>query len=102
MRPPRTRTGTPICVVKDQAGAGSVIKAHVQFDTTYTAGNGLVICAVYPLQSLTGLFQPFLNGRNTKTKAEFRLENIPALPVPALSSGGSDVDPTGQNWSWCS
>ena len=89
-----------ICVVKDQAGVQNGVSVFVTFDTTYVAGDALVICAIYPLQSLTGLFQPFLGGRSAKTKAAFRLENVPASPATGLVAGG-DTDPSGQNWSWC-
>ncbi len=90
-----------ICVVKDQAGVGEQVKVHVAFETSYVAGNGVVICAVYPLQSLTGLFQPFLNGRYSKTRAQFRIETVPDPPAAGLSSGGADTDPTGAAWGWC-
>lgn len=89
-----------ICTVRDQAGVGSGVKVYVKFDTNYVAGDGLVICAVYPLQSLTGLFQPFLGGRAAKTKAQFRLEKVPQPPATGLALGG-DPDPTGANWAWC-
>lgn len=57
-----------------------------------------MICAVYLLQSLTGLPQPFLKGHNAKTKATFRIEKVSGINETA----GREADPTGQNWAWCS
>lgn len=92
-----------MCLTKDQVGVGSNVKVRVKFakaDLTpggsYAVGNAIVICAVYPLQSLTGLIQPLLNGRYAKTKAAFRIEKVSG----SLQAGG-EADPTGQNWAWC-
>ena len=88
------------CFVKDQAGVGNSVSVRVAFAPTYAAGNGVLVCAVYPLQSLTGLFTPFLSGRYAKTKSQFRIETIPETPLNGLVAGG-DSDPTGASWSWC-
>ena len=93
-----------MCLTKDQAGVGGGIKLRVNFDNadltaggTYAAGNAIVICAAYPIQSLTGLIQPFLNGRIATTKAAFRIEKVSG----AVETAGGEADPTGKNWSWC-
>jgi hypothetical protein len=78
-----------ICLTKSQAGVQNGVRVNVQFEgNSYVAGNALVICAEYPLQSLTGLFQPFLNGRVARTKAEFRIEKV--YP-DSLASGGDAI-----------
>jgi hypothetical protein len=99
-----------MCLAKDQAGVGSGVKMRVRFadanlnpaNTTelssgYVAGNAILVCAVYPLQSLTGLMQPILNGRYAKTKAAFRIEKVDA----AGATGGGETDPSGATWNWC-
>ena len=94
-----------MCLTKDQAGVQSGVKVRVRFDKpdlsaggSFVAGNVLVICAAYPLSSLTGMLQPVLNGRVTKTKAAFRIES--ADPTQTYTAGG-EADPSSQNWSWC-
>jgi len=95
-----------MCLTKAQVGVQGGVKLRVNFDQanltaggTYAAGNAIVICAAYPIQSLTGLFQPFLNGRVAKTKAAFRIENAPGGANSEMAGG--EADPTNQNWSWC-
>lgn len=88
-----------ICVVKDQAGATG-IAVKVKFDTTYAAGQGLVVCAIYPLAqaALTGLIP--LGNRAATTKSQFRLENIPVAPATGLVAS-EETAPPGQNWNFC-
>ena len=102
---PSTNIQKLMCLTKAQVGVQGGVKLRVNFDKadltaggTYAAGNAIVICAAYPIQSLTGLFQPFLNGRIAKTKAAFRIENAPA---GSSETAGGEADPTNQNWSWC-
>jgi hypothetical protein len=118
-------TGSPhmqnlMCLAKDQAGVGNGVKMRVRFTNTnlnastelatppggpgtppsgYVAGNAILICAVYPISSLTGLLQPFLNGHYAKTKAVFRIEKVSG--TPATETGGGESDPSGAAWSWC-
>lgn len=98
-----------MCLAKDQAGVGDSVRFKVRYaDATlasysddparYQPGNAIVICAIYPLQSLTGLVQPFLGGKAAKTKAAFRIEKAPN--AGALTPGG-ESPPSGQNWNSC-
>ena len=106
-------TGSPdihrlICLAKDQAGVGSSVRVKVTFananlstytddPTAYQAGNAIVICAIYPLKSLTGLIQPFLGPHAAKTKAAFRIEKVAAGgEIP-----GGEPPPSGQSWGFC-
>ena len=98
--PPSDNMQKLICYTKSQVGVSSGVSVYVKFENNrYTVGNALIICAAYPLQSLTGLFQPFLGGRSAKTKAAFRIEKASS----ASEVGGGDTDPTGSSaaWSWC-
>jgi Flp pilus assembly protein TadG len=100
-----------LCLAKSQSGVSDSVRMRVKIDdanlnpladgaaNAWTAGNAVVICAVLPIQSLTGLFQPFLNGKYAKTKAAFRIEKD-SPPITVYTGG--EADPTGQNWSWCS
>ena len=98
----------------------------MQQNTTATVGHiiaevmkreGVDVLLTYPLNSLTGLFQPFLNGHFARTKAAFRVEKTPtwtpANPQgnPAADNlldnpgnppaGWGEPDPSGKNWNWC-
>jgi len=93
-----------MCLAKDQSGVQDGVKVRVKFANedltpggTYAVGDALVVCAAYPLTSLTGLFQPFLGGRVAKTRAAFRIEKADA----AGATAGGEADPSGQNWDWC-
>lgn len=93
-----------MCLAKNQAGVGDGVKFRVKFANedlspggTYAVKNALVVCAAYPLTSVTGLFQPFLGGRVAKTKAAFRIEKADAGGATA----GGEADPSGGNWGWC-
>ena len=73
-----------MCTAKDQVGVGNSVRLRIKFadnelnmpdpGADYKRGNAIVVCAIYPLNSLTGLFQPFLNGHFARTKAAFRIE----------------------------
>ncbi len=107
-----TLTGAPtadmiklICLTKNQIGVGDQVHIKIKFkdgalsadSPNFVAGNGLVICAASPIKSKTGMFTPFLTGRNLTAKNVFRIEQDPAT----AETGGQETDPTGQNWSWC-
>jgi hypothetical protein len=93
-----------MCLAKDQAGVGNGVKYRIKFANedltpggTYAVKNAIVICAAYPITSLTGLFQPFLGGRVAKTKAAFRIEKVSGV----AEIEGGEADPSGGNWTWC-
>jgi hypothetical protein len=60
-------------------------------------GNGLIVCAQYPLQSLTGFFAQILGGKVLRSKTIMRIEVAGA----ALDSTGQEAAPAGSDWSWC-
>lgn len=88
-----------VCLTKQRVGSlqGSV-NAAVRLqsgDTVATAGHNLVVCAVEPMSSATGMFAPLLSGRYLTSKVDMRVEQTSTLRA------GGDTDPTGRNWSWC-
>lgn len=108
-----------MCFAKDQAGVGDDVRIRVayadetvtppfHFDPTfvvagkpiYSQGNSIVVCAIYPVQSLTGIMQPFLKGHVSTTKAAFRIEQVTPAPV-GTGKGGSEDPPTGSDWNFC-
>ena len=100
-----------MCLAKDQAGVGDGVRIKVLFaddsiqnpttaSPSYVVGHSIVICAIYPLQSLTGLMQPFLDNRFATTKAAFRIEKT-TTPAGGSETGGYETPPPGKDWSWC-
>lgn len=106
-----------MCFAKDQAGVGDGVRIRIAYANetvappftfdpgpagtgTYKAGNSIVVCAIYPLQSLTGIMQPFLSGHFSTTKAAFRIEQDTPRPVGTAEAGSEDP-PTGSNWDFC-
>ncbi len=91
-----------LCMAKDQAGVGDSVRVRLKFATsdlapggTYQIGDAIVVCGIYPISSLTGLFQPFLNGRYARTTAAFRIEQLLrrdgsrlSCPPPRAAAGG--------------
>jgi hypothetical protein len=101
-----------MCLAKDQAGVGDGVLVRVAFadaniqnpqldGTNYVLGSSIVVCAIYPIQSLTGLMQPFLDNRYATTKSAFRIEKLGSGGAHS-ETGGNEAAPPGKNWdSWC-
>jgi Flp pilus assembly pilin Flp len=88
-------TTSLICLTKDRIGLeGSRVK--VSFPGAKTKGGALLVCAQYPLESLTGFFDPMLSGV-LKSKLQMRIEQdltgYAATEETALPGG---------TWTWCS
>lgn len=58
-------------------------------------GDELTVCASAPMHSITGFFQPLLDGRHITAETTMRVE------VGSTLSEGGDPDPSGEGWSWC-
>ena len=87
-----------MCLTKNRIGLNSnSIYVMVTFDTSYTVGQGLIVCAQAPIKSYTGLFAPILNGQFYKTKVEMNIEQAPG----SETGGAEDVSGIASNWSWC-
>jgi hypothetical protein len=88
-----------MCTTKNRIGIDpSKIYVMVTFDSSYDAGQGLIVCAQGPMTSLTGMFSPFLNGKFYKTKVEM---NIEQKSGSTETGGAEDVSGIGGSWSWC-
>jgi len=97
-----------ICLTKARSDlSATTVSVAIRFDpgsTSYPAGtasppvgNGLVVCTAAPLQSVTKLFTPALDGKYLKTKTVMRIEKASGV----AESQANEADPTGDNWSWC-
>jgi Flp pilus assembly protein TadG len=96
-----------LCLTKSQIGLGDTnVRLKLLIDNPmltsagqpFAVNNGLVLCASYKLSSVSGIFDPILNGRYTRTKTTYRIEQPSAAPIVAETS---ETDPSGGAWSWC-
>jgi hypothetical protein len=88
-----------MCLTKNRIGGDSnAIYVKVAFDTSYSSGQGLIVCAQRPISSFTGLFSPYLNGKFYKSKVEMNIEQVSGTTETA---GAEDVSGIGGTWSWC-
>jgi hypothetical protein len=102
-----------VCLTKARSDAGSDLKVAIRFDpassgltaaAAYPAGtgsppvgNGIIVCAIRPMDSATGFFDPALGGRYIKSKAVMRIEKAAGTAQAPVQ----ETDPSGANWSWC-
>jgi hypothetical protein len=88
-----------MCTTKNRIGMDPTkVYVMVAFDSSYAAGQGVIVCAQSPIKSLTGLFSPVLNGRFYRTKVEMNLEQVSGS---SEVGGAEDVSGIGGSWSWC-
>ncbi len=94
---PSTVAGRLMCLVKSRTGLDATLtRVKVSVPGDYTLGSRMVVCVQYPLDSVTGLFDPVLDGRTLEAKVEMRIEQIDVDFAEA-----AETPPTGRNWSWC-
>lgn len=99
-------TRSLMCLAKAQIGLADddvrvkILIDRPELDQPATDGfkvdNGLVLCTQYQLRSRTRLLSPFLDGRATKTKTAYRIEQ----ENPAVVAASED-SLSGESWSWC-
>jgi Flp pilus assembly protein TadG len=86
-----------ICLAKDRIGlADTNVRVKLKFTTTNNVGRTLIVCSMYPMSSISGMFSPLFSGKTIKSKVEMRIEQT--------DSGLLDTAETplaGQNWMWC-
>lgn len=92
-----SQTRKLMCLTKNLMGLNEAnSRTMVSFPGTKVKGGTLIVCAQYPMDSATSLFDPILNGA-LKAKVEMRIEQD-------LSSFGSASETAlpGSDWTWCS
>lgn len=88
-------TGRLMCLTKSRIGlAQASVRLNVSFvdgggtaGALYEVGDYVRICAEYPLNSVSGFFGPFLNGRKQTVRAEMRIEQVAVPALLAASEG---------------
>ncbi len=93
-----------MCLAKHQIGLDAsklrvkVLSGASDFSSagTFAKDHSIIVCAQYPLDTVTGLFSPFLGGKTLRTKAAIRVEKS-----DITATGGEETAPSGADWSWC-
>lgn len=83
-----------MCLTKNRIGlAEPNVRLRISFVTsggaagTYAVGDYIRICADYPLNSVSGFFAPFLDGRRQTARAEMRIEQASTSTLTAENEG---------------
>ena len=95
-------TRSLVCLTKSRIGLDdSKTRVKVYFPSSYAVGNSVIVCAEYPVNSVTKLFQPFLSNKVLRAKTEMRIEQT----APVTSDFGTAASETSQSssspWSGC-
>ena len=94
---PVTVAGRLMCLTKSRIGLDATLtRVKVSVPGGYTLGSRMVVCVQYPLDSITGLFDPVFDGRTLEAKVEMRIEEIDLDFTEA-----AETPPPGRDWSWC-
>jgi len=96
-------TRSLMCLTKGRTGLdNSKMRLKVTFPNGYAVGNSVVVCAEYPVESITKLFQPILGSRVLHAKTEMRIEQT-ANPSSDFGTAASETSQSSSNpWSGCS
>jgi Flp pilus assembly protein TadG len=94
--PGSVSTTTLICLTKERIGLPQAnTRVKVAFANTNEVGGGIIVCAMYPMSSVTGTFEPLLDDRILTSKVEMRIEKVDDTLTEA-----AEVALIG-DWSWC-
>jgi Flp pilus assembly protein TadG len=91
-----------ICLVKQRSDVGNSLRVSIQLTDNSPSGDNrgdpFKVCAVKPVETITGFLDPFIEGKPLRTEIQMRGEKRDL----GLAAGTyQETDPTGQNWSWC-
>lgn len=87
--------GRLMCLTKNRIGLNQAsVRLNLSFidgggtaGAMYEVGDYIRICAEFPLNSVSGFFGPFLNGRKQTVHAEMRIEQVSVPALLAASEG---------------
>ncbi len=88
-----------ICTTKDRTGLGNDVRVGLRVTENAPTGfknDTIKICTVRLVEPVTGLLDPFLEGRPLRTEVEMRVER----DVDLVGGTYFEADPSG-DWSWC-
>lgn len=94
-----------LCQTKERAGLGNEVRVALRVTAVAPAGyknNSVKVCAVRSLTSITGFMSPFIDGRHLQAETQMRAERTMGAVIDlGDTSNWHEIDPTGQDWSWC-
>jgi hypothetical protein len=93
-----------MCLTKQQIGLDAsklrvkILSGASDFSTagTFQKDHSLIVCAQYPLDSITGMFSSIIGDKHLRTKAAIRIEKS-----DLVATAGEETPPSGGSWSWC-
>lgn len=94
------RTREAVCYVKDRVGLlDSDVRVKLDLPSGYhQTGDSIVICVMYPLDSLTGFYDGALGDTIVTDRVEMRVdEETVGYPLQAVQEHSLD----GEDWSFC-
>lgn len=64
-----------VCLTKNKTGLDQTkVRVEIKFDSAYAEGDALIVCAQYPLSSISGLFGGLIDGIVVHTQMDMRIE----------------------------
>lgn len=94
---PNAATHALVCLLKDRIGLDPArLRVMIDFPTTNEEGESLVVCSQFPLDSVTGIFSSFLDGKVLTTEVQMRIES-----ANEAFEAMAETPVTGGSWSWC-
>ncbi len=96
---PNANTMEMLCMIKNRVGLGEAFtRVKVDFEGgTFTPKRSLAVCVMYPIDSVTGIFDPFLNGA-FKTEVQMRIEqSVAGITLQEVE----ETALAGQTWGFC-
>jgi hypothetical protein len=93
-----------MCLAKSEIGLDGaktrvkVLSGSPSFtaEGTFAHTDSIIVCAQYPLDSVSGMFAPILGGTVLHSKTSIRIE-----VSDLVETGGEETPPAGGDWSWC-
>jgi hypothetical protein len=95
-------TAKLVCQIKNQTGLDEAkLRVKIDFDSSYSEGEALIVCTQYPLESLSGMYSAMLNGKTVNTEVQMRIEKTSADGTDLMIDPAQEAAPIGGDWSWC-
>ncbi len=87
------------CLTRNRIGLdASDTKVKIAIPDGYAVGDPLRVCAMYDVQSITGMFDVLLNDKVATSLIEMRLEK---LDDDAPLEDYAEPPLSGEDWAWC-
>ena len=87
------------CLTKNRIGLdANKTKVKILLPDAYSVGDPLRVCAMYDVESITGMFNLILDDKVSTSSIDMRIEKLDdANPLVNYE----ETPLSGENWSWC-